>query len=770
MQDDQREGVEPRRAHQRHAADHAHPAPGAVRGAEPHGAHAPGAEADDHYVGMERDFLRRFLVVLVLIVPTLALSPSIQGWLGVDWSFSGSEITLALLASVIVLWGAWPFFVGARRQLAQKTLGMDVLVSLAVLAGYLFSLGSLIAATEDLYWEISTLVLAFLFGHWMEMRAIRGTAGALRALLKLIPPVANRIQDGAIQEVPLERVGVGDLLLVRPGEKIPIDGVVLDGASSVNESMLTGESKPVAKAPGDAVIGGTLNGEGTLRMRVERTGKDTALAQIVALVMEAQETKPRVQRLAERAAHYLTLTAIIVGTTTFLVWLLPLDASLVFAATTAITVVVITCPHALGLAIPLVNTVSSSLAAGRGMLIRNAEVTEVARRLDVVLFDKTGTLTKGEFGVTEVLAPETDADEALRIAASLEIESEHPLARAVVVAAAERGLRVPPAAEFRAIPGRGATATVEGRRVVIGSRALMREEGVDLTPVRADVARLGQRGDTVVYAAAEGRLLAAIAMADIVRDESREAVRRLREMGLEVWMITGDIRAVAQRVATDLGLTDFFAEVLPEHKAAKVRELQERGKIVAMVGDGVNDAPAITQANIGIAIGAGTDVAIEAGSVILVRNDPRSVVDLIELSRATTRKMRQNLGWATGYNIVGIPIAAGVLAPWGIVLPPAVAALLMAASTISVAVNALLLRRARIGEPPAAQPAGRAELAPAAATTWERSTSESTGGSNGGSEEGASGDQRVRRHREARGGRGGGAGRHGARGRRRRGN
>jgi P-type Cu2+ transporter len=565
----------------------------------------------------------------------------------------------------------------------------------------------------DIYWEIGTLVVAFLFGHWMEMRAIRGTAGALRALLALIPPVASRIEDGEIREVPLGEVRTGDLLLVRPGEKIPIDGEVVEGTSSVNESMVTGESRPVVRAPGDEVLGGTLNGEGALRVQVTRTGSETALAQIIRLVTEAQETKPRVQRLAERAAHYLTLTAIVVGTGTFLFWSLLAGRPVAFAMTLAITVVVIACPHALGLAIPLVNTVSSSLAAGRGMLIRDAEVTEVARRLDVVLFDKTGTLTRGEFGVTAVLAP-GDADEALRLAAALEVESEHPLARAVVEEARRRGLGVPRAADFRAIPGRGARATVEGEELVLGSRGLMEERGVDLSAVRAEVERLGRRGDTVIYAARGGRLLAAIAMADVIRDESRAAVRALRDLGLEVWMITGDGRLVANHVARELGLTDAFAEVLPGEKADKVRELQARGKVVAMVGDGVNDAPAITQANVGIAIGAGTDVAIEAGQVVLVGNDPRSVVDLIRLSRATMRKMKQNLGWATGYNLVAIPVAAGVLVPYGVVLQPAVAALLMAASTISVAINAMLLRRARIGPAAEQGPPLRAVGEPAA--------------------------------------------------------
>jgi len=647
---------------------------------------------------MERDLRRRFFVVLALILPTLALSPSIQHWLGFRIAFPGRSLVLAALASVIALWGGWPFFTGARDQLRERVLGMDVLVSLAVLAGYLFSLASLFIETMDLFWEISTLVLAFLFGHWLEMRAVRGTAGALRALLELIPPVATRVQGDALEEVPLEEVRVGDLLLVRPGERVPIDGELLEGASSVNESMVTGESRPVAKGVGDEVLGGTINGEGTFRLRVTRTGEDTALARIVALVSQAQRSKPRVQRLAERAAHYLTLTAVVVGTGTFLFWFLVAGRPAVFAVTLAIAVVVVTCPHALGLAIPLVNTVSSALAARRGMLVRNAEVTEVARRLDVVLFDKTGTLTRGELGVSEVLAP-GDADQALRLLAAVEAESEHPLARAIVEEARRRGLSVPRAEGFTAIPGRGARATVLGEPLLVGSRRLLEEAGVDLRPVAEGAERLGRRGETVVYAARGGELLGAVGLADVLRAESRPAVSRLRALGLEVWMVTGDDRRVAQHVAAELGLSGFFAEVLPAQKAEKVRELQAQGKIVAMVGDGINDAPAIAQANVGVAIGAGTDVAIEAGDVVLVRDDPGAVVDLLRLSRATTRKMRQNLLWATGYNAVAIPLAAGVLEPLGVVLPPAVAALLMAASTISVAVNALLLRREELGPP-----------------------------------------------------------------------
>ena len=670
------------------------------------------AEEHDHHAMMEKDFRRRFWVVLVLTVPVLLLSPTIQGWFGYTLTFPGVRYVLFVLASIIAIYGTWPFYKNTRQALRTGILDMSVLVSLAVTAGYLFSVGSTFLLTAvDFYWEISTLVAVLLLGHWLEMRAVRGTAGALKELTKLIPPMANRIaEDGDIEEVPTSEVQKGDLLLVRPGEKVPMDGRVVEGQSSVSEAMLTGESKPVTKTIGDEVIGGTLNGEGALRIQVEKTGEETALAQIINLVKEAQASKPPVQRLADRAAHWLTIIAVVVALGTFLFWFFISTQSAVFALTLAVTVLVIACPHALGLAIPVVTTISTSLGARNGMLIRNAQATETARRLDAVIFDKTGTLTKGEFGVTDVvtmgdgstepssrasgrgLAEVWDGETLLRRVAAVEVNSEHTIAQGIVRAAQERELSLPQATDFEAVPGKGAKAIVEENQLFIGNRALMEQVGADV-PSDPRLAELAKQGKTVVYVAADGQLVGALALADMIRDESREAVRALKRMGFEVAMLTGDSQAVADYVAAELGLDIVFAEVRPEQKADKVKELQRQGKVVTMVGDGINDAPALVQADVGIAIGAGTDVAVESAQVVLVKNDPRDVVRLIRLSQATMSKMRQNLVWATAYNVIAIPMAAGVLKPLGIVLRPEWGALVMSASTVIVAVNALLLRR-----------------------------------------------------------------------------
>jgi Cu2+-exporting ATPase len=656
------------------------------------------AEGHDHHAMMEQDFRRRFWVVLALVAPVLLLSPTIQDWFGFTLTFPGARYLLFAMATAITFYGAWPFYKNGRKALRSGVLDMSVLVSMAVSAGYLFSVGATFIFTAvDFYWEISTLVVVLLLGHWLEMRAVRGTAGALRELVKLIPPTANRIVDERVEEVPTSEVQMGDLLLVRPGEKVPIDGEVVEGQSSVNEAMISGESKPVLKRPGDAVVGGTLNGEGALRVRVTRTGEETALAQIIALVKEAQASKPPVQRLADRAAHWLTIVAVVVGLGAFLFWFLLAEQSLVFALTLAVTVLVIACPHALGLAIPVVNTISTALGARNGMLIRNAEATETARRLDTVIFDKTGTLTKGEFGVTDVvLLADWGEETLLRRVAAVEVNSEHTIAQSIVRSVEKRDASLPQATDFRAIPGKGAEAVVEGVRLAMGNRALMADLGLSV-PDDLRLADLGRQGKTVVYAAADGRLVGAIGLADLIREESREAVRALKEMGLEVAMLTGDSQPVADWVAGELGLDIVFAEVRPEQKADKVKSLQAQGKAVAMVGDGINDAPALVQADVGIAIGAGTDVAIESADVVLMKNDPRDVVSLIRLSRATMRKMRQNLVWATAYNLVAIPAAAGVLQPWGITLRPEWGALIMSASTVIVAFNALLLRRVNLG-------------------------------------------------------------------------
>ncbi|HOS44079.1 MAG TPA: heavy metal translocating P-type ATPase, partial [Armatimonadota bacterium] len=664
--------------------DHAQPAGHAVPAK--HGDATPDA-AERHgvrHTGMEEDFRRRFFVTAALTLPVLALSPMIQQWLGFSLAFPGQLPLLWALATVIAVWGAWPFYRGAARALPAGVLDMNVLVSLAVAAGYLFSTAATFLVTApEFYWEISTLVVFLLFGHWMEMRALRGATGALRALLTLIPPSATRVVDDHTETAPTEALRQGDILLVRPGDQVPIDGEVRDGESEVNEAMVTGESRPVPKSPGDRVIGGTQNGTGAFRMRVTATGAETAIAQIVALITAAQASKTRAQRLADAAAHYLTIIALVVGIGAFACWSLFTGEGPVFALLRMVTVFVIACPHALGLAIPTVVIIASALGAHAGILIRNNEAAETAIRLDSIIFDKTGTLTRGEFGVTDLLPMEAvEEQELLRLAAALEAHSEHALARGIARAAEERALTPPPAEDFRAIPGRGAQARIAGAIIAGGNQRLMADSGVDIASAAADVERLTRQGKTVIYLARDARLIGLLALADVIRPESYQAVRDLKARGLDVAMLTGDHAHVAAYVAGELGLDRYFADVPPGGKAETVKALQATGKRVGMVGDGINDAPALIQADVGIAIGAGTAVAIASADIVLVRNDPRDVVRLLRLSRATVRKMKQNLAWATGYNVIALPVAAGVFAPFGIVLRPEWAALIMAASTI----------------------------------------------------------------------------------------
>lgn len=504
------------------------------------------------------------------------------------------------------------------------------------------------------------------------------------------------MKNGDIQEIPTSDLEVDDLILVRPGDKVPIDGVVIDGETSANEAMITGESKPVTKKRGDGIIGGTINVEGAIQVKVTRTGEETAIAQIIMLVQQAMTSKPRVQKLADRAAHYLTLIAIIVGTGTFLFWL-GIGAGIIFALTLAITVIVITCPHALGIAIPAVTSISTTMAANNGMLVKNAEALEIAKTIDIVVFDKTGTLTTGEFGVTDIVRLATwSEDEILEKAAAIEINSEHPIAQAIVKRSKDAGMQNIRAEKFNAIPGKGAKAIVANDNVYLGNERLMTDLGLETKKHEREVSRLSSQGKTVIYVATDKSLHGLIAMADIIRNESREAIRVLKNLGVEIAMLTGDNRQTAAYVDDELGLDTFFAEVLPDQKADQMKLLQRQGKRVAMVGDGINDAPALVQADIGIAIGAGTDVAVESADVVLIKNDPRDVSKLMSLSRRTTRKMNENLVWATGYNVVAIPLAAGILVPLGIVLRPEVAAITMSLSSISVLFNALLLKRARI--------------------------------------------------------------------------
>jgi len=651
----------------------------------------------DHHVMMEKDFRKRFFVVAGLTLPILALSPTVQEWLGFTASFRGFQYVLFVLASIVTAYGTWPFFTNAVAAIRRRILDMSVLVSIAVLGGYLFSVGStFLFEGIDFYWEISTLVAVLLLGHWLEMRAVRGTSGALREFLKLIPTTAHRVVGSQVEDVQTSELTSSDVVLVRPGEQVPVDGEVIEGRSDLNEAMITGESRPVSKKPGDSVIGGTVNGDGALQVRVTHVGDDTTLAQIVRLVRDAQASKPPVQRLADRAAHWLAILAVSVGIGSFVFWLVIANQPLVFALTLAVTVLVIACPHALGLAIPVVTTISTTLGAKLGMLIRNAEATEAARKIGVVVFDKTGTLTKGEFGVTDVIpAGSLSETELLQLVAAAERNSEHTIAQGIVRSAQERGLELPAVSGFRAVPGKGARAEVEGRTLAIGNRALMGEDGAAI-PGSHELARLEESGKTVIHVSSSGEYLGALALADLIRDESREAISRLKKLGIESALLTGDTRPVAEWVAKELGIAHVFAEVKPEDKREKVIELQRNGLTVAMVGDGINDAPALVQADVGIAIGAGTNVAIESADVVLMKNDPRDVVRLVRLSRATMRKMRQNLVWATGYNAVAIPAAAGVFFPIGFTLEPQWGALIMAMSTIIVAFNALLLRRERL--------------------------------------------------------------------------
>ena len=651
---------------------------------------------DEHAGHMVEMFRDKFWWSAALTVPTVVWSPMIQQWLHYQApTFSGSRFIPAIFGTILFFYGGMVFLQGAVREIKDRLPGMMTLISLAIVVAFGFSLAVTFGVPGmDLWWELSTLITIMILGHWIEMRSIAQAQGALKELAKLVPDTAVRLVGDTPEEVPVSDLREGDVILVRPGSSIPADGVVVDGASAVNEAMITGESRPLEKKPGDKVIAGTVNGVGSLRAKVTGVGERTALAGIMRLVAQAQNSRSRAQALADRAAFFLTVVAIASAVITLVAWLL-VGASPAFAVERVVTVLVIACPHALGLAIPLVIAISTTLGARAGLLVRNRRGLEEARNLNAVFFDKTGTLTRGEFRVVEITpAPGLSADDALRLAASVEQESEHTIAQGVVKSAEERGLSLSRAEQFQAIPGQGVQAVVEGRSLMIGGPALLRQLGIELPPeLRDALDRATSRAQTAITLVEGRTALAVLAVADAIREESHEAVRRLHEQGIEVIMMTGDAKAVADAVAKELGIETVFAEVLPEQKASKIEEVKRSGKRVAMVGDGVNDAPALLTADVGIAIGAGTDVAVEAGDVVLIRNDPRDVPRIIALSKATYRKMVQNLWWAAGYNIAAIPLAAGVLAPWGIVLNPAVGAILMSFSTVVVALNAQLLRR-----------------------------------------------------------------------------
>jgi Cu2+-exporting ATPase len=646
---------------------------------------------------MVADFRRRFWVSLVLTAPVLALTPMIQQWLGLRemLHFPADGFIAFGLATVIFFYGGAPFLKGLFDELRKRQPGMMTLVSVAITVAYVYSAAVVFGLPgDDFFWELATLIDIMLLGHWIEMRSVMGASAALESLARLMPSHAHRLRpDGSSDDAPVSELKPGDRVLVKPGEKVPTDGVIVEGRTSINEAMLTGESRPVEKGHGDQAIGGSINGEGSIAVEVQKTGDQTYLAQVIDLVRKAQESRSRTQDLANRAAFWLTVIALSVGGGTLAIWLL-FGKPFEFALARGVTVLVITCPHALGLAVPLVVAVSTAISAASGLLIRDRSAFERARNVQAILFDKTGTLTEGRFGVTDVipLGPR-DPKELLALAAAIESQSEHPIAQGIVRNAEDKGLTYAVPQEFQAIPGKGAQAIVNGEKVLVVSHGYLREQRITVDDPRVREAE--EEGKTVVYVLVGDQVQGAIALADVIRPESREALRRLKQMGIQVMMLTGDAAAVARWVARELELDNYFAEVLPDQKAQKVREVQRRGLVTAMTGDGVNDAPALTQADIGIAIGAGTDVAIEAADIVLVRSDPRDVMAIVQLARATYQKMIQNLWWATGYNVVAIPVAAGVLYNFGILLSPAVGAVLMSASTVVVAVNARFLRVSR---------------------------------------------------------------------------
>jgi Cu2+-exporting ATPase len=663
-----------------------HDMSGGADGGMARGGHA------SHHAMMVADFRRRFWVSLIISIPILLLSPLIQRFLGLEGRISlpGSSYVLFALSSAVYFYGGWPFLKGLNDELKSKSPGMMTLIATAITTAYAYSSAVVFGVTGQVFfWELATLIDVMLLGHWLEMRAIMTASSALEELARLMPREAHKVMpDGSTKEVSLDELAVGDRVVIKPGEKIPADGKVVDGESSVNEAMLTGESTPVAKQADAMVIGGSVNGEGSITVEVEKTGEDSYLSQMTELVRQAQESKSRTQGLADRAALGLTIIALSVGVITLGVWLGIAHREFVFALSRMVTVMVITCPHALGLAIPLVVAVSTSVSAKAGLLIKNRDGFEQARKVSAILFDKTGTLTQGKFGVTDVvvLNDRMNDKEILKYAASIETNSEHPIAKGIVTSV-EETFHVE---GFRAIPGKGAEGKVNGKQVMAVSPGYLDEHNIPVND--AKVEQLSSQGKTVIYVIIDGQLMGAIALADIIRPESKEAIAKLKEMGVRCMMITGDNKQVAKWVAEEIGLDEYFAEVLPDKKAEKVKEVQSRGLLVAMTGDGVNDAPALAQADVGIAIGAGTDVAVATADVVLVRSNPLDVVSIIKLSRATYRKMLQNLAWATGYNAFAIPLAAGVAYSAGILLDPAAGAALMALSTIIVAINAKFLR------------------------------------------------------------------------------
>ncbi len=644
-----------------------------------------------------RMFAQKFWISLILTIPVLLYS-SLSQKLGLKVpEFSGSHYLTVFFSSIIFFYGGWIFISGARQELQARQPGMMTLIGLAISVAYLYSIFTVFYGGENLFWELATLITVMLLGHWMEMRAVQGTQNALKELSKLLPDKADVIRNGKMETIFISELKAGDMVLVRPGAIVPSDGIVIEGSSSVNESMITGESKPVKKAAGSEVIAGTINGDGSIKVEVKKVGEETFLAGVMRLVAKAQASKSRLQILSDKAAYYLTIIAIASGASTFISWIF-FNAGIPFALSRFVAVLVIACPHALGLAIPLVASISTGMAARRGFLIKSRLSLESARNIGIVLFDKTGTLTKGEFGVNEIIpAAGKNENEILSLAASINNNSEHFIGKAIVHEAKKRNISLSDVTNFERVPGKGAKGIIGGQALSVGNDALAFDSGIEFSPAyQIRLRDISMQGKTIIHVMEDGRLVGSIALADIVREESRDAIRELKENGIKVAMITGDSEDVASWVAKNLGIEEYFSKVLPNEKVDKVKLLQSRGLKVAMAGDGVNDAPALAQADLGVAIGAGTNVAIESAGIILIRNDPRDIIKIINLSRFTYSKMIQNLFWATGYNVVAIPLAAGVLMSKGILLTPALGALFMSLSTVIVAINALLLKNKKI--------------------------------------------------------------------------
>lgn len=639
-----------------------------------------------HHAGMIDDFKKRFYVVLVLTLPIMALSPMIQHWLRISWTFSGSSYLLSLLSSVVYFYGGWPFFVGLKDEIKSRSLGMMTLVAVAVTVAYAYSVAIVFGLEGmDFFWELATLILIMLLGHWIEMKSIMSASRELELLVQMMPAEAHLVHGNHIMDVKTETLQTGDVILIKPGEKISADGLIVEGSSYLNESMLTGESKPVARSIGGKVIAGSINGNGSLKVEVSHSSKDSYLAQVIKLVQDAQQNKSKTQLLADQAAGWLTIIALVSGVVTFVAWL-SVSRDLAYAIERMVTVIVICCPHALGLAVPLVVARSTAISAKSGLLIKNRTAFENARKITTVVFDKTGTLTKGKFSVVrcESLSAKYNENEILSLAAALEQNSEHPIATGIVEKANEKQLSIPNATAFKALTGQGVQATVNGQPIKIVSPGYLKENNLSAQLTSS-------KGETTVYVLIGELIAGVISLADEIRKESPDAIRVLHENGIKTILLTGDNSEVAKSVSDSLHLDGFMAEVLPHQKLEKIKDLQDKGEFVAMTGDGVNDAPALAQANIGIAVGSGSDIAAETAGIVLVNSNPKDVVNLILFGKSTYAKMIQNLVWATAYNVISLPLAAGVLYNVGIILSPAVGAILMSVSTIVVAINARML-------------------------------------------------------------------------------